>query len=165
MTATPDFTTILQETQAAIRLYIGARGIPLSEVDDIAQEVYIDFYKAQDQRPADVEPIRWLKGIARNHCLLWFRRRSRPGAFLAQLDQALGAVTTPLEDDGPGDELLLALRSCLAKLPERSRGLFEQYYGDDDLVDRASSSVRMTVLRLRDALRQCILTRLPRTGA
>jgi RNA polymerase sigma factor (sigma-70 family) len=152
-----DFTAILHETQAAIRLHIAARGIPLSEVDDIAQEVYLDFYKAQDQRPPEVEPIRWLKGIARNHCLRWFRAHARPGTFLAQLDEALEPVASGLEDDGSGDPLLIALRRCLGKLPERSRRLLEDYYGDDEGVDRASSGVRMAVLRLREALRQCVL--------
>ncbi|MBA3684381.1 MAG: hypothetical protein H0W72_03985 [Planctomycetes bacterium] len=159
----PDFTTILNETQAAIRLAIAARGIPLSEVDDIAQEVYLDFFKAQDQRPADVEPIRWLKGIARNHCLRWFHKRSRPGTFLAQLDEAIDPASTRLEDDGTSEDLLLALRSCMAELPSRTRALLEQYYGEGSC-DRASSGVRMAVLRLREALRQCVLSRVQRGG-
>ncbi len=150
-----DFSTILQETQAAIRLYIAARGVPLTEVDDVAQDVYMEFLKAQDRRPAEVEPIRWLKGMARNHCLRWFEDHGRPGRFLAELDEARIQIVSPLERDD-GGELLDALRACLSRLPEQSRGLLARYYGDDEGVDRESSGVRMTVLRLRDVLRTCI---------
>jgi RNA polymerase sigma-70 factor, ECF subfamily len=157
----PDFTDILDQTQAAIRLYISGRGVPLSEVDDIAQDVYIDFFDHQDARPADVEPIRWLKGMAKNHCLRYFSKRARHGTFLQQLSEVLERQTSPLEDLSSEDELLNALKQCLAKLPEKHRDLLKTYYGDaDEGVDRAASGVRMSVLRLREALRTCMVGRM-----
>lgn len=156
MPSAPDFADILHQTQGEVRLYIAACGVPLADVDDIAQEVYLDFYQAQDKRPADVEPIRWLKGMARNHCLRWFAKRSRARNFMTELDQALESVTTTLEDAGGSDELLLALRACVQKLPAPSRSLLERYYGDEAIEDRGTSGVRMAVLRLREALRTCV---------
>ncbi|MBA2482680.1 MAG: sigma-70 family RNA polymerase sigma factor [Planctomycetes bacterium] len=160
-----DFTDILSDTQTAIRLYIAGRGVPLSEVDDIAQDVFIDYYNHQEDRPADVEPIRWLKGMAKNHCLRYFGKRARQGTFLQELSEILDRQDSPLEDAGTDGELLNALKQCMAKLPDQQRELLQIYYGDDDRsVDRTASSVRMSVLRLRDALRTCILGRVQRNA-
>ncbi|MBA3684257.1 MAG: sigma-70 family RNA polymerase sigma factor [Planctomycetes bacterium] len=160
-----DFTAIFDQTQEAVRLYIAARGIPLTEVDDIAQDVYVEFYKAQDRRPPEVEPIRWLKGMARNHCLRWYHKNAQPGAFLERLDEAAATVSAPLCDEHAGDDLLLALQSCLSRLPEQGRGLLERYYGDDQAFDRTTSGVRMAVMRMREALRLCILARVGKPHA
>ncbi len=165
MTVSDPFSIILDETQEAVRLYIAARGVPLAEVDDVAQDVYMEFYKAQERRPPEVEPIRWLKGMARFHCLRWFQRHGQTGKFLAEIDEASVLVSSPMEEDDAADEVLHALRACVAKLPERSRGLLAQYYGDDEAFDRASSGVRMAVLRLRDVLRQCLRARGHGAGA
>src|SRR5437868_3553402 len=63
------FSRILEDTQAHVRAYIAGMGVASSDTDDIAQDVYLELYRNLDGIPADVEPIRWLKGVARNICL------------------------------------------------------------------------------------------------
>ena len=64
-----DFDTILNETQHHIRAYIAGMGVPRHDVDDIAQDVYVELYRFFDRIPEGVHPKQWLKGIARNLCL------------------------------------------------------------------------------------------------
>src|SRR5579859_6100417 len=85
------FEAILRETQSVIRAYIAGMGVPLDSIDDLAQEVYLEFYKGAERRPEDVEPIRWLKGIAKNLCLNYFRKSKR------KAEQHLEAVAVLLE--------------------------------------------------------------------
>ena len=74
-----DFDAVLAETHARIRAYIAGMGIARHEVDDVAQEVYLEFYKSLEKMPEDLAPERWLKGIARNLCLNHIRRCARRG--------------------------------------------------------------------------------------
>ena len=72
-----DFDVVLRETQSHVRAYIAGMGVPRHDVDDIAQDVYVELYRFSDRIPPDVPPKQWLKGIARNLCLNYFRRTSR----------------------------------------------------------------------------------------
>src|SRR4051795_3809723 len=72
-----DFDAIVRETQAHIRAYIAGLGVPRHDVDDVAQDVYVELYRFSDRIPPDISPKQWLKGIARNLCMNYFRRTSR----------------------------------------------------------------------------------------
>ena len=72
-----DFDGIVRDTQAHIRAYIAGLGVPRHDVDDIAQDVYVELYRFSDRIPANIPPKQWLKGIARNLCMNYFRRTSR----------------------------------------------------------------------------------------
>jgi DNA-directed RNA polymerase specialized sigma24 family protein len=74
---TIDFDAVVRETQAHIRAYIAGLGVPRHDVDDIAQDVYVELYRFADRIPQDIPPKQWLKGIARNLCMNYFRRTSR----------------------------------------------------------------------------------------
>ena len=163
-----EFEAILRETQSVIRAYIAGMGVPLDTIDDVAQEVYLEFYKGRDRRPADVEPIRWLKGIAKNLCLNYFRKSKR------KAEQHLEAVAVLLERmDCPLDEVRDAesLDGCLEKLPPRSRELIALRYEENmesaDIGRRLKLSpeaVRVTLLRIRTVLRDCLGRRLAQEG-
>ena len=60
----PEFDRILKVTHGEVRAYLASLGVPLDCVDDLAQEVYLAWFHAPEQRPAEVVPVRWLKGIA-----------------------------------------------------------------------------------------------------
>src|SRR5258706_8300313 len=118
MSTRGDFETVLRETQSVIRAYIAGMGVPLDTVDDLAQEVYLEYYKGLERRPGDVEPIRWLKGIAKNLCLNHFRRSKRKAEqHLEAVAVLLERVNCPLEDVRHPE----MLDGCLDKLPDRSR--------------------------------------------
>jgi DNA-directed RNA polymerase specialized sigma24 family protein len=155
------FDDILLATERPLRLFLASLGVPLADVDDLAQEVYLDFYQHQDDRPAGTEPIRWLKGMAKHKALDHFRRRKQRHRFFERLSTALERQQPRF---GAGDDGLLdALEGCLTELPDDQRDLLARYYGEepeDAVAARAPSAARMAVMRLREALRHCIVGRI-----
>jgi RNA polymerase sigma-70 factor (ECF subfamily) len=164
-----EFESVLRETQSVIRAYIAGMGVPLDTIDDLAQEVYLEFYKSGGRRPGDVEPIRWLKGIARNLCLNYFRRNKRKAeqqmeavaVLLEKLSCSLDQVREPEMLDG-----------CLEKLPGRSRELIALRYEEGmesaaigKRLGISPEAVRITLLRIRSVLRDCLGRRFSEEGA
>lgn len=164
-----EFEAILRETQSVIRAYIAGMGVPLDGIDDLAQEVYLEFYKGYDRRPAEVEPIRWLKGIARNLCMNHFRHSKR------KAEQHLEAVALILERlQCPLEEIrdVEPLDRCLKSLPPRSRELIALRYEanlESAAIGRklnlSPEAVRITLLRIRSVLRECLGRRLAQEGS
>jgi RNA polymerase sigma-70 factor (ECF subfamily) len=163
------FEAILRETQGVIRAYIAGMGVPLDTIDDIAQEVYLEFYKGRDRRPGDVEPIRWLKGIAKNLSMNYFRKSKR------KAEQHLEAVAVLLERiDCPTETLreVGSLDGCLDKLPPRSREMIALRYEENlesaeigKRLKLSPEAVRITLLRIRTVLRECLGRRMAEEGA
>ena len=93
-------TTTLSATQSPnIRAYIAGMGVPRHDVDDVAQDVYMELYRFFDRMPAEVQPRQWLKGIARNLCLNYFRRNSRRSRLQRE---ALVEIFLRAEQEGGG---------------------------------------------------------------
>jgi RNA polymerase sigma-70 factor (ECF subfamily) len=169
MNGSGDFESVLRETQSVLRAYIAGMGVPLDTVDDLAQEVYLEFYKGLERKPGDVEPIRWLKGIAKNLCLNYFRKSKR------KAEQHLEAVAVLLERlDCPLEEIREAdaLDGCLEKLPGRSREMIALRYEEGmesaaigKKLGLSAEAVRITLLRIRTALRECLGRRFAQEGA
>jgi len=167
-----DFDRIVAETQAAIRAYIAGLGTPPHEVDDRAQEVYLELYRGELDIPEGVTPLRWLKGIAKKICLNEFRRRSRRRdldreALAELLDRTESrfddSPPTLRTDGGVGD----FLDDCLRTLVDDRRELIEARYRDDQTSEEIASrigstaaAVRTALRRVRDALRDCVTARM-----
>ena len=151
-----------------IRAYIAGMGVPMDTIDDLAQEVYLEFYKGGGRRPGDVEPIRWLKGIARNLCLNYFRKNKR------KAEQQLEAVAVLLEKLSCPLDLIREpeiLDDCLEKLPNRSRELIALRYEEGmesaaigKRLGLSPEAVRITLLRIRSVLRDCLGRRFAQEG-
>jgi len=160
-----DFDRIVRETSAHIRAYIAGIGVPQSDVDDIAQDVYVELYRFYDRIPPDVSPKQWLKGIARNLCLNYFRRTSRRGrlqreALVELMLRAEQAGPTALAE-GPVRE---ALDGCYEQLSPDNRKLlklkYEQELSSNAIAEKLSSTseaVRIALFRIRASLKACIL--------
>ena len=168
MSAATEFERILRETQSVVRAYIAGMGVPLDTVDDLAQEVYLEFYKGRDRKPAEVEPLRWLKGIAKNLCLNYFRTSKRKAEqHLESLALLLERIPCSLESVGDPERL----DECLEKLPGRSRQLIALRYENGmesgaigDRLGLSAEAVRISLLRIRGALRECLERRVGPEG-
>jgi len=153
---------LVRATNEALRSYIGAIGIPLDAVDDVAQDAYLRYFAQAERRPAGVVEIAWLKGIARNCAFEHLRRQPRCGSLLAEIAELIDrSAESPLE--GLGDDSLPALRACLRGLPERHRELLRLTYAEGlsglDLAERLATTlgtVQVTLHRLRGVLRDCM---------
>ena len=159
-----DFDQVVHQTQAHIRAYIAGMGVPRHDVDDVAQDVYVELYRFFDRMPENVQPKQWLKGIARNLCLNYFRRSSRRGRLQRQ---ALVEIFLRAEQDGPPGlaegPIRRALDGCYEKLAPESRRMlalrYEQELPSQTIAQRLNSSpeaVRVALFRIRAALKSCI---------
>jgi len=114
----------------------------------------------------------WLMGIARNRALEYLRELVRRDAMGRDRFQELlaEAQVAFLEAESGEDDLggieLVALRQCLGSLPAASARLVEEHYLKGRSIvslaaesRRSAGSVRMALLRLREALRDCIRRR------
>lgn len=159
------FAELVDVTHGPLRAYIAACGVSSSEIDDVAQESYLALLR--DPPPPGVEPLRWLKGIARHRCLRVLTGRRQRTAPVEDIVSLLEARIVPLEEVDD-DAKLDALRRCLAGLDERRRNFATRYYdpagGPEQLAGESGSSVgavHMAMMRLRDLLRRCVEGRLP----
>jgi RNA polymerase sigma-70 factor (ECF subfamily) len=159
-----DFDGVVRETQAHIRAYIAGLGVPRHDVDDVAQDVYVELYRFSDRIPPEIPVRQWLKGIARNLCMNYFRRTSRRQRlqrealieiFLrAERDQATVLSEGPVRQ---------ALDGCCEKLSPESQRLLALRYGEElpshqiaERVDSTAEAVRIALFRIRTALKACI---------
>lgn len=161
-----DIDAILIGTHSHVRSYIAALGVPACDVDDIAQDVYLAFARDPDRAPSDVEPLRWLKGIARNLANNYFRRRAGRGQALLRLADVLdSAPAWPVEADEQVQ--VRALDRCLGALSREHRELIRRYYGADEQAgalaaafSRSVDGIRRLMGKLRRDLRECVERRL-----
>lgn len=163
----PEFDRILKATHGEVRAYLASLGVPPDCVDDLAQEVYLAWFRAPEQRPAEVVPVRWLKGIARRIALNFFRTgKRREDKRLAMVAELL--ATESLDVPMPADESAeVALEHCLGEVSERNRAVLRLRYEEElpshlvgERLGMTAEAVRILLMRLRAALRDCITNRL-----
>ncbi len=163
-TTVPQFESIVHDTQVRIRAYIAGMGISPHEVDDVAQDVYLELYKNFAKIPPDVAVERWIKGIARNLCLNHIRRHARRGRLHREaLVEILGNIDAGLEKTGEQTTMSDALDGCCEKLPEKSRRYLQLKYTQDlssqriaELTNSSPEAVRVALHRVRAILKDCI---------
>ena len=160
----PEFDRVLKATHGEVRAYLASLGVPLDCVDDLAQEVYLAWFRGPEQRPVEVATVRWLKGIARRMALNFFRsskrREEQRLAIVAEL-----LATESLDAPMPADEAALA--HCLGEVSERNRAVLRLRYEEKlpshavgERLGMTAEAVRILLMRLRAALRDCIAKRL-----
>jgi RNA polymerase sigma-70 factor (ECF subfamily) len=159
-----NFNSVLWRTQARVRAYIAGMGAAAHEVDDLAQEVYLELYRNFDQMPVEVAPEQWLKGIARNVCLNHFRKSARRGRLHREaLAEILAGTLAQTEQLMTSGSVGIALEECVAKLPAEQQQLVEMRYQQDltsamiaERLKSTADAVRMTLYRVRTALKTCV---------
>lgn len=171
------FAALVARHQRRVRMYIGSAVARPDVVDDLAQDVFISAFASLSEFKPDAPLSPWLLGIARHKLLMYLRsegrRQRREGALL-------DAVFTPwwlqqMEEDEPrlarADDELAALERCLAELPPTSAAMVIGHHLEGRRVGEVASelgksetSVRMALLRVRRALRDCVQRRLAREG-
>lgn len=168
-----DFDVIVRETHPHIRAYIAGMGVPRHDVDDVAQDVFVELYRFFDRIPAEVHPKQWLKGIARNLCLNYFRKNSRRNRLQREaiVEILLRAEQEEHEafSEGP---VRRALDACYDKLPPESRKMVQLRYVDElpshTIAERLASTaeaIRVALFRIRAGLRECISRNLAAEGS
>lgn len=159
-----DFDQVVRDTQVHIRAYIAGLGVPRHDVDDIAQDVYVELYRFSERIPANIPVKQWLKGIARNLCMNYFRRTSRRQRLqreaLVQIFLEAERSRSPALSEGP---VRRALDGCCEKLSPESQRLLALRYEEElpshviaERTQTTAEAVRIALFRIRTALKACI---------
>ena len=136
-----------------------------SEVDDVAQEVFMSALSGVAGFRQQSSFQTWLLSIARNKAISHLRKkRTRAGKAINGLDQMVIQHQIASIADGKVESPALdALRQCLDQLSTDHRRLVEEvYFKERSAADVAreigqpKNTVRMRLMRIRKALSGCI---------
>jgi RNA polymerase sigma-70 factor (ECF subfamily) len=163
------FGEILRQHQGRIRAYLRRFVLEADLADDLAQETFLAAYRSLPHRNPAAPVDLWLLSIARHRALKHLRDEARRRAReVGPLKSALAAWCADQMESDPADwddhdRQVTALRRCLAGLPRHSAGMLSAYYyqrlTSAEIArkwGKKESAVRMTLLRLREALKQCV---------
>ena len=128
-----------------------------------------------DEPSAHVSVERWIEEPGRELQEYRFRfnnmrRALIRDALISLIDQAFEEQTKPPPTWADSPQVLAALRSCIERLPARSRQMLHLRYWDelraDDIGDQvglAGGAVRLALLRIREGLIRCLRSTLGTT--
>jgi RNA polymerase sigma-70 factor (ECF subfamily) len=121
---TEAFGQVVRRYALPLRSYLASQVHYLDDVDDLAQEVFLAALESLSSFRRGDDFGAWLRGIARNKLLVYFRGRSRRHHALQRFrDDVAALIEADLESAAAADraETIERLLQCIAKLPERLR--------------------------------------------
>lgn len=172
------FSDLVRLRQAAVQAYLGRAIRNLDVVEDLAQETFLKAYRNLARFRGESSFRVWLFGIARGEMLMhWRQERTR----LAKVGRPLGGALAEwlggrMDGESAGPELhdrkLAALEGCVQGLPGHSATLVQDFYVRGHSIGRIAQAcgksevaVRVTLLRIRRALRDCVAGKIESSGA
>jgi RNA polymerase sigma-70 factor (ECF subfamily) len=132
--------------------------------EDLLQEVWLAFSKAQT-RGDQIENIpAWSRGVARHLCQKhWRDKGRRPLQCRSDILDLVDQAFDEQDDEDHQRSRREALWSCMETLPASSKALLRQKYHDNLSFEemavkeqKKASSLMVTVSRLRKKLKNCI---------
>ncbi len=162
---------VVTEFQGRLRAFIAAYCPDSNQVDELAQRAFIWAYEHLDQYQSGTRFHSWLKAIARNMLLseLEIQRReaSNRRRYLAHLQATACRDDLSAATGGDRAGIVAALRTCLESLPAESRRLISRRYEKPEPLaeiardlTRSEAGLKVTLFRIRQALRKCVEGRL-----
>ena len=150
-----------------IRSFIASRVMASSQVDDLAQEVFIIAWKRiQTYRP-EASFWSWLAGIAHNLILNHWRRcktqQNRVDQLRANVSEEVFNSFEEQSNFFEDEKVIKHLHECVDKLPEMTKRVVKSRYFEGKKLKEIGPTIGMTMgavskmlVRTREALRQCI---------
>jgi RNA polymerase sigma-70 factor (ECF subfamily) len=162
---TEAFGRIIRDYALPLRSYLASQVHHLDDVDDLAQEVFLAALGSLATFRRGDDFGAWLRGIARNKLLVYFRSRARLSQALQRFrDEVKALITDDLERAAASDraELIERLLRCIAELPERLRRVVRAGL-DGDKPAEVAKALSTTVgvvynlhYRANQLLRECL---------
>lgn len=159
-----------QAAQAFLTHHDYVRGVALKYapwpglMEDIAQQVFVEFMakEARWDLQRDLRPL--LATMTRHVALRLWRERTRQQPEMVQkLADHIRQLAEERDATPPYENEIHHLRTCLQKLPEKSRSLVELHYYQDIRTPEIATQVSMSadtvcraLSRVREKLRDCI---------
>jgi RNA polymerase sigma-70 factor (ECF subfamily) len=162
---TEAFGRLVRDYALPLRSYLASQVYHLEDVDDLAQEAFLAALESLPTFRRGDDFGAWLRGIARNKLLVFFRSQSRRSKALQQFrDKVTALVGEDLERAAASDraELIERLLRCVARLPERLRRVVRAGLDGDKPAELAAAlSTTVGVIynlhhRANQLLRECL---------
>lgn len=127
--------------------YLHDRG----EAEEVAQDVFLQFYKHLDGLESREHAVHWLRRAAANRAIDYGRRRRvRPQVSLENVPE----LSTPAD---PGDPFLgERLRQLVASLPEKARMVVVLRYQEDLELDEIARILEIPVGTVKSQLQRAL---------
>ncbi|MFC1462303.1 sigma-70 family RNA polymerase sigma factor [Verrucomicrobiota bacterium] len=164
-----DFAEYFMSLQAPLRAYLHGVAGSFYDADDMFQNVWRIAWEKLDTYDESRPFKPWIFGIARLEALKWRQKHARSREVLS--DQAVAALARTAADSA--GEIALRhtfLMLCMDELQGTSRRVLEmKYYSRKKIeeiarsLEKSTASVKMVLVRVRRALRDCIERRAART--
>jgi len=166
------FRQLVEQNHQPVRLYLAKYIRCGAQIDDVAQEVFLIAFSQLNGFRRDAKFSTWLIGIARNKALEFLKaetkaRKNQKRFFDAEIaNRQISRLERQQQESERAQQRLTAMQLCLDQLPDQSRELIDRYYFDQQTATSIASqgnvstgSVRMRLLRIRQVLQNCIVTR------
>ncbi|MBN1482536.1 sigma-70 family RNA polymerase sigma factor [candidate division KSB1 bacterium] len=151
-----------QREHAGLLGFVSAK-IPMSESEDLVQEVYVQALRNLNVLEAVDNLTGWLYTVARNKIIDWYRRKKVPTVPLDVPDEngtslsEILAEEIPVEWDDETRELVFdAIVAAVDELPEKQRYVFIQNVVEGrtfrDIAEETNESINTLLARKRYAL-------------
>lgn len=164
---------LVRSCHRSLRAFVASLLLDTNDVDDVSQEVFLRALERLDKVDGVEALPAFLRGIARNVVRERRRKFAREENAFSNLVEVwyTDSCETRIGRSLSDPETVAALRSCLTKLPERSRELLNLRYDEelnsDQIGERLSlngAAVRAALRRARVALLKCLRLTCPTAG-
>lgn len=158
------FETLVDGSAGILRAYLAGMGVQNGQIDDLVQESFLALWRQREALPETLEPLAWLKTVAKRRAIDHLRASS---VRMRRLVELVADEAEQAEAGGADAAALEALGRCLEGLPAPGRALLDRRYRDDDSAEDIASglgsdvsTVRRHLADLRAALLRCVERRL-----
>jgi RNA polymerase sigma-70 factor, ECF subfamily len=165
------FAELVRAHHPSVRVFLASHLRDADVIDDLVQDVFLRAFDRLSTLRDGTAFRAWLLGIARNRALEHLRERLRsglsvPDALDALLDRTQLALLEGDDEEARRVLELEALRQCIRRLPPVGARLIREHYFKGRPITvlaaeerKNEGTLRMTLLRLREALRECVRRR------
>lgn len=171
---TQEFVGLLTDHQESIRAYIISQLPGSPDVRDILQEVNLFLWENMNKFEPGSNFGAWACAVA-HFRILDHRKKMKRDRFVVFDEELSRKLAVEIQDrtSVTSESKRMALRGCLEKLSPDNKALLEARYRStrgelgqlSDELGRSRASLRVSLVRLRSALRRCIEAKLALEGA
>lgn len=158
------FIGLITQHQKSILGFLVALVPSITDAEDILQRTNLVLWRKREQYEPHTNFKAWAFAIARWEALSFLKECKR-GGWLIFNDKLADLVAERMAGfpDSKVNAIPDSLRQCMAKLSDSNRRLLQERYSNNlslkqcaELFDRSEGSLKVTLHRLRIALRRCI---------
>lgn len=160
-----DFVSLLTAHQSSLRAYITSLMPGDSQINDVLQETNLTLWKKREKFQLGSNFTAWSFAVARFSVKEHRARHRRDQQRVVFSDALLESISLAADTAEPDriNERQTALERCLTKLSDADRAIIRARYTRGDSLEkhsdksgRSAGSLRVSLFRIRAALRKCI---------